>query len=892
MSIDSAPVRTTCPYCGVGCGVLATPDGRGGAAIQGDPDHPANRGRLCSKGSALGETLSLDDRLLYPEIRGRRVAWEQALDTVATALAETVRRHGPDSVAFYVSGQLLTEDYYVANKLIKGFIGTANIDSNSRLCMASAAAGHRRAFGSDTVPVSYDDVEQADLVVLVGSNLAWCHPVLFQRLAAAKQRRPGLRVVNIDPRSTATNDIADLHLALRSGSDVALFNGLLAALASAGRIDRDFVGRHVDGLAAALDIAQAEAGDAATVARACDIAAGDIQRFFDWFAATDRVVTLWSQGVNQSSAGVDKVSAIINCHLATGRIGRPGMGPFSITGQPNAMGGREVGALANLLAGHLEFDRPGDLDRVRRFWNAPNLATGPGLKAVDMFRAIEAGRIKAVWIMATNPAVSLPDADQARRALRTCDFVAVSDCIRRTDTADHAHARLPALAWGEKEGTVTNSERCVSRQAPFLAPPGAARADWWIISQVAARLGFAEAFAFDGPAAIFREHAALTAFENGGARDLDLGAFADVDADRYRSFKPVRWPAGAAGQRAAAPFFADGRFFTADGRARIAAVRYRPPAQATSGAYPFVLNTGRYRDQWHTMTRTGKSARLAQHRPEPLLDLHPDDAKSLGLESGDIARVETPTGATLLRVRTTVAQARGTLFAPMHWSDANAGGVRVNAAINPEVDPISGQPELKHTPARVTRAAVRWTGTAFARWRLPMEGAVYWAEAKASDSLRYEMAGDGSAEAFFQDMGNRVGAHLGAAAVAQVRDRADGRFRAVWIHDGRLMAGLFVGRQPDSIDQDWLAGMFEKPAIDAADRAQLLAGRSGAPGAGAGRVICACHGVGEIAIRAAIAAGAATIDALGAELRCGTNCGSCLPELRALLLDGSGREAA
>src|SRR5258708_4715023 len=405
--------RTTCPYCGVGCGVIATPDGRGGAGIEGDASHPANLGRLCSKGAALGETLSLEDRLLHPEVDGRRVSCDTALGTVASGLRDVIDRRGPDAVAFYVSGQLLTEDYYVANKLIKGFLGTANIDTNSRLCMASSVAGHKRAFGSDTVPGLYEDFELADLVVLVGSNLAWCHPVLFQRLEAAKRERPALKIVVIDPRRTETCGIADLHLALRPGSDVALFNGLLAELQRRGVVATDFVTRHTSGRQEAL--APAEASDRA----ACGLSAGDLATFFDWFARAEKTVTLYSQGVNQSSAGVDKVNALINCHLLTGRIGRPGMGPFSITGQPNAMGGREVGALSNTLAAHMDF-APADIDRVGRFWRAPLIAKRPGLKAVDLFEAVGRGEIKAVWIMATNPVASLPDSDAVRAALRNC----------------------------------------------------------------------------------------------------------------------------------------------------------------------------------------------------------------------------------------------------------------------------------------------------------------------------------------------------------------------------------------------------------------------------------------------------------------------------------------
>ena len=448
--------RTTCPYCGVGCGVLATPLAEGAVEIKGDPAHPANLGRLCSKGTALGETLSLDDRLLHPLIGGKRASWGTALDLVATRFTETIAEHGPDSVAFYVSGQLLTEDYYAANKLMKGFIGSANIDTNSRLCMASSVAGHRRAFGADTVPGCYEDLEQADLVVLVGSNLAWCHPVLHQRLAAAKEQR-GTKIVVIDPRHTATCEIADLHLALAPGSDVALFNGLLLSLIGANATRPEAIARYTTGFKAAF--AAANQMPISAVARATGVARAALYDFYELFAATERVVTVYSQGVNQSSAGTDKVNAIINCHLATGRIGRPGMGPFSVTGQPNAMGGREVGGLANMLAAHMEIENPAHRALVQSFWGSPAIAAKPGLKAVDLFRAVGDGRVKALWIMGTNPVDSMPEADAVRTALEACPFVVVSDVVRHTDTTALGDVLLPALAWGEKDGTVTNSER-------------------------------------------------------------------------------------------------------------------------------------------------------------------------------------------------------------------------------------------------------------------------------------------------------------------------------------------------------------------------------------------------------------------------------------------------
>src|SRR6202162_3085390 len=537
--------RTTCPYCGVGCGVLATPDRNGGAGIAGDPEHPANLGRLCSKGSALGETLSLQGRLLYPMIRCKGVlepvAWSDALDHVAHRVNHIIARDGAGAVAFYLSGQMLTEDYYVANKLMKGFIGSANVDTNSRLCMASSVAGHRRAFGADTVPGCYEDLDEADLLVLVGSNAAWCHPVLFQRMLANKQRR-GARIVVIDPRRTDTAGDADLFLGLKPGTDTALFSGLLVQLADDGALDHDYIERHASGFEDALARARSIAGSVAATALATGLSEADVAEFFRMFRNTPRVVTLYSQGVNQSAQGTDKVNATINCHLATGRIGKPGASPFSLTGQPNAMGGREVGGLANQLAAHMGFSLP-DIDRVRRFWKAPRIATHEGLKAVQMFEAIARGEIKALWVMGTNPAVSLPDADVARAALKKLELFVVSENVRSNDTVNAgAHVLLPAQAWGEKSGTVTNSERRISRQRAFLAPPGETKPDWWIVSEVAKRLGFATAFDFASTADIFREHASLSSFENEASRDFDIGALKTVSDEGFDAMAPALWP--------------------------------------------------------------------------------------------------------------------------------------------------------------------------------------------------------------------------------------------------------------------------------------------------------------------------------------------------------------
>ncbi|WP_152615878.1 molybdopterin-dependent oxidoreductase, partial [Leisingera sp. ANG-M1] len=419
--------RSTCPYCGTGCGVLLRPDGAGGLDVRGDPEHPANRGRLCSKGLALGETVDMEGRLLAPQVLGRETDWDSALDLVAAKFRQAVDQHGPDSVAFYLSGQMLTEDYYVANKLMKGFLGSANIDTNSRLCMASTVAGHKRAFGTDTVPGTYEDLEDADLIVLVGSNLAWCHPVLYQRILAAREAR-GIKLVVIDPRRTASCDQVDVHLKLRAGSDVALFNLLLAALYEGGALNAEYL-QHVEGLGAALEAAFA------AEASATGLSDNEIEAFCRLWAGTEKVVTIFSQGVNQSTSGADKVNAILNCHLATGRIGKPGCGPFSVTGQPNAMGGREVGGLANMLACHMDLENTSHRAAVQEFWNAPAIPERAGLKAVDLFRAAGDGQLKALWIIHTNPAATMPEADAVSAAIKACDFTVVSDITAATDTA-------------------------------------------------------------------------------------------------------------------------------------------------------------------------------------------------------------------------------------------------------------------------------------------------------------------------------------------------------------------------------------------------------------------------------------------------------------------------
>jgi assimilatory nitrate reductase catalytic subunit len=872
---DRSGVQTACPYCGVGCGVIATPLADGTVGIKGDPDHPANFGRLCSKGAALGETLALDGRLLFPLVDGTRTDWPVALDLIADRFGRTIAEHGPDSVAIYGSGQLLTEDYYVANKLMKGFIGAANLDTNSRLCMASSVAGHRRAFGSDTVPGTYEDLELADLVVLVGSNLAWCHPVLYQRLAAARAVR-GTKVVVIDPRRTATCDIADLHLAITPGTDVALFNGLLTNLTGANAIDQDYVRAHTNGARDAM--AAARGLSFARVAEVTGLSRVALHEFYDLFTRTQRVVTVYSQGVNQSTSGTDKVNAVLNCHLITGRIGKPGAGPFSVTGQPNAMGGREVGGLANMLAAHMDIENAEHRDRVQRFWNSASVASKPGYKAVDLFRAVGDGRIKALWILSTNPVDSLPEADSVRAALERCPFVVVSEAIRHTDTARHAHVLLPSIAWGEKSGTVTNSERRISRQRAFLPAPGEAKADWWQICEVAKRLGFAEAFTYAGPHEIFAEHARLSGFENEGSRDFDIGRLGTISKATYDKLAPVRWPQPATGAPTAR-FFADGKFYTPTGRANFVATPFRPPVGKVDGSYPLLLNTGRIRDQWHTMTRTGKAARLLTHMAEPFVDVHPDDARQVGLAAAHLAEVKSAHGRCIVRVQISERAARGHVFMPIHWTDQFASSGRVDALIAAEVDPISGQPALKHTAVSVLPHAAERYG--FAVLREKPDAAVlapfdYWALAPAAGGWRLEFAGTAQATQKFLPRN-------GAADVVTYRDVRTQQIRAVAFDGDDLEAAVFVAPAPVAVARELVVAALSAKFNDTGDRLRLLAGRAGIDRPDTGPTVCACFSVGRNTILAAIAAGADTADAIGKATSAGTNCGSCRAELGGLI---------
>ena len=868
-------VCTTCPYCGVGCGVLASRSDAGDTRIKGDPAHPANLGRLCSKGSALGETLSLEGRLLAPQVHGQNTDWDSALDLVAHRFKDTIAKHGPDSVAFYVSGQLLTEDYYVANKLMKGFIGSANIDTNSRLCMASTVAGHKRAFGTDTVPGIYEDLEQADLITLVGSNLAWCHPVLYQRIVAAKKARPSMKVINIDPRRTATCDIADLHLPIAPGTDVALFNHLLSEIHQQGALDSEFIADHVTGFEDALNAASSDSVSVTGLRHE------DITRFLSLWIGTEKTVTIFSQGVNQSSQGTDKVNAILNCHLATGRIGKPGMGPFSVTGQPNAMGGREVGGLANMLACHLDIENPAHRMTVRDFWDAPAMPEAAGLKAVDLFKAVGRGDIKALWVMCTNPAVSMPDADAVRDAIDGCDFVVVSDLSNTTDTARLADVVLPATGWGEKDGTVTNSERMISRQRPITAPAGDSRHDWDIISDVARRMGWSDAFAYETPAEIFREYAALSGLAAGHGRDFDISGLSDLSDEDYALFAPARWPIPTKDSQSTR-MFSDGKFFTPSGRANMLAVSQSDILPETANT--FRLNTGRIRDQWHTMTRTAKSPRLNSHMGEPFLEVHPQDAVAIGLSPASLARVSTPQGAAILRVLVTDRVRQGAVFAPIHWTSEYSRDGRICSLVSDRTDAISGQPDSKATQVHIEPLNPAWYGFAISAQSIDPD-TTYWAKARHSGGWRTELADN-----IIPDNWEAYARSLFAvpdAEVSSVIDPNKGTARVAVHQDGQLVGALFASPTPVSVARSWVSGRLGETGT------AVLAGFPGADQPDPGATVCACFNVGINTITEAITAqNLMTVEQIGIALEAGSNCGSCRPELAAILQAAQSKIAA
>ncbi|NHN78934.1 molybdopterin-dependent oxidoreductase [Azotobacter chroococcum] len=895
MTRPTQTTASTCCYCGVGCGVLIEHDGERISGVQGDPQHPANYGRLCSKGSTLHLTGDLAARALHPELRlGKslvraRTDWDSALDHAATVFAETIREHGPDSVAFYISGQLLTEDYYAFNKLARALVGTNNIDSNSRLCMSSAVVGYKRSLGADAPPCSYEDVEQSDCLLIAGSNMAYAHPVLFRRLEAAKASRPEMKIIVVDPRRTDTCELADLHLAILPGTDVALFHGILHILLWEDWIDRAFIDAHTEGFDALKKLVRDYSP--AAVADICGISVDSLQSCAELIGKAPSFLSLWCMGLNQSSSGSAKNSALINLHLATGQIGKPGAGPFSLTGQPNAMGGRETGSLANLLPGHREAGNAEHRAEVAGYWGIDSLPETPGLTAIELFEAVRVGKVKALWIACTNPAQSMPDQQKIHEALSTCPFVVVQEAYATTETCRYADLLLPAAGWGEKEGLVTNSERRVSHVRSAVPAPGEARADWAITCDFARRLerqlrpGEPSLFDFASPAALFEEYKQLTA-----GRDLDLSGLSHALID---DLGPQQWPFPAGASRGTPRLYADGVFPTASDRARFHADPFRAPQEKREVRYPLTLNTGRLRDQWHGMSRTGTVAQLFGHVEEAALSLHPDELRRRRLASGDLIKLRSRRGSLIVPVQADEAVRPGQAFLPMHWGDRFLKGLGTNVLTLPAFDPLSKQPELKHAGVEVEKVELPWQLFAlvegdvqqrFARLRPLLEEFAYASLTLTGRERPALLVKAASAVAPDATLLAQIDALLGLdeGPVLAYDDPRRTVGKRVRIEDGRITALRLAG---ETAARDWLKALWEEGKADADLRRWLLAPLSTPPGnAGGckGKTVCSCMNVSDTAIRQGIDRGL-DLDGLKQELKCGTSCGSCVPEIKRLL---------
>ncbi|QWT44874.1 nitrate reductase [Azospira inquinata] len=899
--------RATCPYCGVGCGVWIQHDGQQILGVRGDPDHPANWGRLCTKGASLHLSTRPETRLLYPELRRSRdlprarVSWSEALETAARRFAELIQREGPESVGFYLSGQLLTEDYYVFNKLVKGFIGSNNVDTNSRLCMSSAVAAYKQTLGVDAPPCSYEDMEQADCLLIVGSNMAYAHPIAFRRIEAAKSERPDMRLIVVDPRRTDTAAMADLHLAIRPGTDIWLFNAMLHVLIWEGLVDRTYLEAHTEGFAAL----QAHVQDMgpAVAARICGVPEADIVQAARWWGASPRALSLWCQGLNQSVHGTHNGAALIALSLATGRLGTPGNGPFSLTGQPNAMGGREVGGMANLLSAHRDMKNPQDLAEIAHFWGVPSVPSKPGPSAVALFEAVRRGEIKALWVACTNPAHSMPDQALIREALERCEFLVVQEAYGNTETAAYGDLLLPAATWGEKEGTVTNSERRITHVNPAVPPLGEARADWRIGVDFAQALGRAlgreaeaqRLFPYAGPEAVFLEHAASTQ-----GRDLDISG---LTYGLLEDLGPQQWPFPRGARAGQARLYGSGRFPTPSGRARFLVPTLEVAAEEPDRDYPLRVITGRLRDQWHGMSRTGKVARLYSHVDEPRIELHPEDMARFRIQEGDLVRVSSRRGSVVLRAQSADSLQPGHAFVAMHWGRNVLNSSGANELTLNQVDPFSMQPELKQAAVRVETVSLPYQalfmrtfpeakeavgrtleiGAACARW-LPhfAYGAVFLA-GREHPAVVLRLAHDRPLPEAWLEALNRL-MDLDQPDCLSYRDSCRGIAKRALMAGEVLMGLSLIG---ETAAEPWLRDLIVARQPVAQFRAWLLAPLAQPPAGacGRGKTICNCLNVSESEIRAAIARGA-DVEGLKDQLKCGTSCGSCVPELKRMVAGG------
>ena len=913
--------KSTCPYCGVGCGVIIESVGAQITGVRGDPQHPANFGRLCSKGSTLHLTASapvtLQTRLLQPLQRLARgaapqpVTWDAALGRASETFARIIREHGPDAVGFYVSGQLLTEDYYVFNKLAKGLIRTNNIDTNSRLCMSSAVAGYKKTLGADAPPACYDDVNHAQTIFIVGSNTSYAHPILFRRIEDAKKSNPGLKIVFCDPRKTDTAEIADLYLPLQPGTDVMLFNGMLHLMLWEGWTDAAFIATHTNGFDALKALVRDCTPD--LVAQTCGISKEALFEAARLFATSSATLSLYCQGLNQSSSGTAKNTALINLHLATGQIGKPGAGPFSLTGQPNAMGGREVGGLANLLSAHRDLANPAHRAEVAALWGVDDVPSKPGKTAVEMFQAAADGEIKALWIACTNPAQSMPDQATVRRALQRAELVVLQEAFATTATCAYADLLLPSTTWGEKEGTVTNSERRISRVRAAVSAPGQARNDWQIAMDFAKRLespGRPTLFPYATSESIWREHR-----ESTRGRDLDITGISYAMLETA----PQQWPLPEGETVGKMRLYEDGVFPTPDGRAQFCATPYKPVAEPRESRFPFSLTTGRLRDQWHGMSRTGTIGRLFGHVAEPALQMHPQDMSRRQVAEGDLVQVTSKRGSIVVPVQTSPELGLNQVFMGMHWGEEFLSGqsgqgerlAGVNALTTSAYCPDSKQPEFKHAAVKVLKAPMDWSLLAVA-W-LPNAAALttrtqlqalmaQFAFASCTPFVNDALDAGGTprtgllfraadptvpADAVLEQIETLL--HLTSPAVVRYADKKKGQRRAALLlrdaatGNASLQAFLLSG---DTSAQAWVTTLLKDglPAQSYSRAVLVASAKPPMPVASRGKVVCTCFNVTNVQIQAQLATCEGNLDArlaaLQSALQCGTNCGSCLPELR------------
>jgi assimilatory nitrate reductase catalytic subunit len=950
--------KSTCPYCGVGCGVIIESVGAQITGVRGDPDHPANFGKLCTKGSTLALTASApitqQARLLQPMRREHRsekaqpVSWDNALDFAATSFAQIIHEHGPDAVGFYISGQLLTEDYYVFNKLVKGQIGTNNLDTNSRLCMSSAVAGYKQTLGADAPPTCYDDVNHASCIFIVGSNTAYAHPILFRRIEEAKQNNPQLKIIFADPRKTDTAEIADLYLPLLPGTDVALFNGMLHIMLWEGWIDTAYIAAHTNGFDDLKTLVREYTPE--HTAQICGIKKEDLFTAAKLFAtggagdAQQRSATLslYCQGLNQSSSGTAKNASLINLHLATAHIGKPGAGPFSLTGQPNAMGGREVGGLANLISAHRDMANPAHRAEVAALWGLKDVPSIPGKTAVEMFQAAADGQIKALWIACTNPAQSMPDQATVRRALQRAEIVILQEACLTTETARYADLLLPATTWGEKEGTVTNSERRITRVRAAVPAPGQARHDWQITQDFAQRLekligvrtqlippktkinqflspinltptSFLD---YADSEEIWEEHKASTA-----GRDLDITGLSYALLDQA----PQQWPYLPGDTQGKARLYEDGIYPTPDGKAKFAAHAYKSVAEPRESRYPFSLTTGRLRDQWHGMSRTGTLGRLFAHVPEPVVQMNAQDMNRRLLSEGDLVHVTSKRGSIMLPVQASTEVNVTQAFIAMHWgseflSGRNSNGERisgVNAITTSSYCPSSKQPELKHAAVKILKAELPWNLLAVA-W-LP-EDKAHTTRAELQNLMaRFEFSSctpfgreDSAVNASTTASTQRGILFRAASTYAPVddslacieallglnqedtlryEDKKRGQRRAARLvrlpsGNARLQGFVLAG---DVSAEGWIKTLLQDELDAQSYGRQLLSPGSKAPIAiqSKGHQVCSCFNVSESDIHAFLkdcnGSDADRLSNMQTQLKCGTNCGSCLPQLKKMV---------